>query len=204
MLGEERRKNQILVGSNTLLEAKNRVLEARLEELQRELSVLDRPSPTVNAISGHDATDSAAATVAKGGGGWLFGLWGTSAAPEAQTNAESSKPVPDPEDSETDLDAQQLLDELKDVVTELSQTKVELAEVKENLTGALRDVRRLQGVNDALNAHIDKLTAEGWTPNGSDVLSRSSVASGRRHSRHFSSDSRSPQRGFPVPDDRPR
>lgn len=184
-LGEERRKNQILEKENQVLEAKNSVLEARLEELQAQLVELDRktagmaPPSHPNAAT-NNVNNSPSESGPPPQRGWnLFGLWG------AQAAAAEPELVPVPKPQTPEIPEirkemlQQEMDEWHDMVAELSETKLELAEVQGKLATALREASRLRDVNSALNAHIDKITEQGFTPLGSDLMTISTVASGR-------------------------
>ena len=168
-LAEERRKNQLLEHSSQVLEAKNHVLEARLEELHMQISEMDRRSMPPSRMSpATNANENAAEGSAVPQRGWWGSLWG--AAP-----ADATSPSPEKEDSTqhpgmNKEELQKELDEWNEVIAELSQTKLTLAEVQGKLAAALRESSRLRNVNDALNSHIEKLTEQGWTPYGSGIV----------------------------------
>lgn len=170
-MAEERRRNQLLQHSSQVLEAKNHVLEARLEELHIQVSDMERRSPrpsrSTPAANGNSGGADGSTTPQTG---WWGTWWGAPAADAAPALARAPLDPEKEESPPANRDAlQKELDEWNDVVGELSHTKLTLAEVQGKLAAALRDVSRLRDVNDALNAHIEKLTEQGCTPYGSDI-----------------------------------
>lgn len=152
-LADERRKNQVLERKLEDLQLETAALERRLERPSGNGSIANqRPAdPNATPRRGWNLLNMIreASTVGTSGA-----LPGSDNSPQHRNCNNDSAPL-DEED-----DWSPTIGDKNEVVLQLAQTKVSLAQVEGKLAEARRDLSRMKELNSALNTRIESLTEE--------------------------------------------
>jgi hypothetical protein len=147
-LSEERRKNQ--------------ALERKMEDMQLEIAALERRLETRNAGSVNGTGVDPIATPRRG--------WSLLNMIREASNVGTSGALPPPAQGDYDrrnsnngsapLDDEDDFEDMNEVVLQLAQTKVCLAQVEGKLAESRRDLSRMRELNNALETRIISITEE--------------------------------------------